>query len=264
MNYLTTDTIKKYYPSVSQTQAYEGMSDKYCHVSSLNVIDTLADHGWKPVKIDEAFTRKTEYQGYQRHTIRFRHDLYSAPPALVGDTFLELLGVNSHNGASSYQFHAGIHEKICSNGMVVCDAVLAKLAVRHVGVLERDILDALEHYVLGLPAVIESITDMKEREMSRDERFDFGRRALDIRWPEGPPISTEQILGARRGADNVPTLWKTFNVVQENFFKGKVRYTKQGDDGKVRKLSTRAISSPHVSVDLNKQLWELAEEYRHN
>jgi len=264
MNYLTTDTIKKYYPSVSQTQAYEGMSDKYCHVSSLNVIDTLADHGWKPVKIDEAFTRKTEYQGYQRHTIRFRHDIYSAPPALVGDTFLELLGVNSHNGSSSYQFHAAIHEKVCGNGLVVCDGTLAKMAIRHIGVLEKDILEALEHYVIGLPSVIESITDMKQREMRQEERMDFGQKALAIRWPEGSPITPVQILKPRRGVDEIPTLWKTFNVIQENFFKGKVRYKKQGEDGRVKSLATRAISSPHVSVDLNKRLWELAEEYRHN
>lgn len=60
----------------------------------------------------------------------------------------------------------------------------------------------------------------------------------------------------RRFEDRDPSLWTTFNVVQENLIRGGLKGV--GSTG--RNMTTRAVASVHENVKLNKALWNLTQK----
>ena len=77
-----------------------------------------------------------------------------------------------------------------------------------------------------------------------------------------PSIFAEQPWGkmsdkqVRRVEDQDPTLWNTFNVVQENLVKGGLRVVNPETS---RRSRTRGVTSISENAKLNKALWVLAE-----
>ena len=69
--------------------------------------------------VDELFQSRSEHT---KHMIRFRH-ADSLPSVAVGDSLVEVVLVNSHDGTSSYKLMAGIFRLVCSNGMVVSESM---------------------------------------------------------------------------------------------------------------------------------------------
>ena len=59
-----------------------------------------------------------------------------------------------------------------------------------------------------------------------------------------------------RSQEKEPTLWNTFNVIQEKFIKGGVRQIRPDRT----RVKSRAISSIDENVKLNKALWTLTSE----
>jgi len=246
-----------------QTQAHERTSDKYTFIPTTDVITSLEKHDWKPVSAKQQ--RSTKYKGFQPHVIRFRHPEISNREVMkTGDSCLELIFANSHCAVSSAQFHAGVFRMVCSNGMVVCDSLMAKLSVRHIGVVADEVIGAIENYVKDMPKVIEAMDAYRTRILEPNERLDFARIALQMRWGDEAPVTAERVLTPRRTADTGTDLWTTFNTVQENLIKGGIGYRKLVDANRTKRMSTRKIGSPGVQLKLNKNLWELAEYYRSN
>jgi hypothetical protein len=57
-------------------------------------------------------------------------------------------------------------------------------------------------------------------------------------------------------------LWTTFNVVQENLMRGGIVSFKLNDLGyPIARQSTRAVNSISKNLDLNKNLWTLANKF---
>ena len=78
--------------------------------------------------------------------------------------------------------------------------------------------------------------------------------------PEAAPIRPENLLCERRYDDKGNDLWTSFNVIQENIMKGGIAGSKQGANGRIRRVKTRPVKSIDRDVKLNKALWVLTEE----
>jgi hypothetical protein len=77
----------------------------------------------------------------------------------------------------------------------------------------------------------------------------------------GQSIPAARLLETRRSTDNGMDLWKTLNVVQENVIRGRQTGWILDDRGlRARRVSTRAINGIGQSVDLNREIWNLAEQ----
>ena len=100
---------------------------------------------------------------------------------------------------------------------------------------------------------------MSEIKMDADKQVDFATKAMGIRWKNTEDISTmtiDSILNPIRRDDMDPTLWNTFNVVQEKLIRG--GFVKQ-QSNKTRQV--KPITSLTMDTMINQKLWELAESY---
>lgn len=233
--------------SVTQTQAHTSTSERYQFVNTADLIERLSGNGL--VVRSASQSRSKLYDGFQKHVIRM-----SMPNQTVGDTKPEILIINSHNGGGSLQFRLGLFRLVCSNGLIV-GSDIGRVSIRHQGNNVQQIVeDALNDLHTQLPFVAQMVESMRGKTMSLEEQASFVRQALELRGiPERAkvknliPMLETSISGARRAEDSGKTLWETFNKVQENLIHG------------VRGL--RKISSPTRDIELNRDLWNLAETF---
>ena len=129
---LTTDDIARLAPSALAREASDGMSQRYTYIPTIDVIDGMREAGFLPFRATQSGTRDASRSEHTKHMIRFRH-ADSLPSVAVGDSLVEVVLVNSHDGTSSYKLMAGIFRLVCWNGMVVSESMQDSIAVRHSG-----------------------------------------------------------------------------------------------------------------------------------
>ena len=246
----TPELIKSVAPSVFATSASNKLSDKYVFVPTDQVIEYFDREGWEISDVSQ-----TGRGIHATHQLKFRHGQLPA----VGDTLVEAIVRNSHNGMSTFSVSAGLHRLICSNGLVVPTSVAEKFNVRHSGFELDDVKRLMDGFSKKLPIIQGSVGRMMGRELTIDEQIQYVQKASKIRWVEGSIPSDSQlvdILTPNRVEDNKNDLWTTFNVVQEKFVRGGFDYrTKTG-----RKSKLRNLKSILTVNNINTKLWELAEE----
>lgn len=191
--------------------------------------------------------------------IRFRQD--PDRQMTVGDSIAELVLTNSHDRSSAYQLDLGVFRLVFLNGMVAKAGDLGNIRVKHGKNIVENILEGSVQLANQVPQVSESVENLQSTLISNFESQMFARAALNLRYGEQrqelSPISTDSLLQARRAEDKEPTLWKTFNRVQENLMKGGL----MGRSQTGRRTRTKAIHSVSEDVRLNRALWQLVDEF---
>lgn len=91
--------------------------------------------------------------------------------------------------------------------------------------------------------------------LDRRQQLRLSREALALRFHGTPPIDVETALLNRRNEDEAPTLWRTFNTLQENLLMG----GQHGRSASGRNTTTRLVTSVNNSLLYNRGLWQLAE-----
>jgi hypothetical protein len=95
--------------------------------------------------------------------------------------------------------------------------------------------------------------------LNEERTVDFVNKSALIRWEKGsiPKINVEDFIRPLRHEDNGNTVWKTFNVIQEKFVRGGLKY--QSEKGRV--TSMKQLKDFQAVNKINTNLWELAESY---
>jgi hypothetical protein len=276
---LTLDQVLTKAPSVGAMTAYKELSDNYRVYPTAQFINDIAGLGWYPTQAVEVKCRDLDQKGYQKHMVRFQH-----PECRLSDNeFLEMVAVNSTNGKSAFQLMLGVFRLVCSNGMVVCDSMASKCAVRHIGHTYEELRELSDGILNNVPLLTTDIKEMSGIELKQAEREVFARAAakmlvddtkedyVDMDSNDQGVIKKEvelsSLLQPRRYEDRETknTLWGTFNVIQENVIKGNAKVTtiergRYGIERRQRKL--REVKNIDRSVKINKYLWEMAEEMK--
>ncbi|QKI89634.1 DUF932 domain-containing protein [Thiomicrorhabdus xiamenensis] len=259
MNILTTQQLFKIAPAIFAESPDKAVSDRYGFVPTIDVVESLQNEGWYPVRAQQTNVRNSDKRDLARHMIRFRQD--PDRQMAVGDSIPELVLTNSHDRSSAYQLDLGLFRLACSNGMVTPAGDLGNIRVRHGKNVVDNIIEGSLQLAGEIPHISESVDDFQSTLISSEEAYLFARAALSLRygeeWQAQSPISPESLLQARRNEDKEPSLWKTFNRVQENMMKGGVL----GRSNNGRNTRTRAIKSVSEEVRLNRALWQLTEEF---
>lgn len=252
--HLTQDQIRRYAPSVFAERAHERVTRCYQFISTLDMIDGLSREGWLPVHAEESLARLSNRRGFTKHLLRFRR--FDAWLPMIGDSFPEIVIVNSHDGSCAYQIHAGLFRLVCSNGMVIADADLGQVRRRHTGDALSEVIAGTGEIVEALPAVAGKVETFSQIDLQQAEQEAFAEAALNLRWDKGEaPVTPTQILQARRPEDTRGDLWTTYQRLQENLLKGGQR----GKNSTGQRTTTRAIRSVDGNIKLNKALWLLTE-----
>lgn len=258
---LTNDQLRAYAPSIFAPTPWYQMSARYAFIPTIQVIDKMRAEGFMPVEAMQSRSRVPGKFDFTKHLIRFR-DIRQTD-VRVGGIYPELLLTNSHDGASAYRLDSGLFRAVCTNGLVVGDSIVSHVDVKHRG-NPGDVVEATFEIVEQMPKVIESVEKFQALRLEAGEQKAFATAALALRYEDGEaPVSPERLIAPRREEDVAPTLWNTYNVVQERLVQGGDRYRTAPQDGRPsRRMRTRAVTGIAENTRLNKALWTLAEEMR--
>ncbi len=273
-------------PSVFAAAAHESRSDRYNYIATKEILGALRQADFWPTEVMQSGSRLEGMGGFTKHLIRIRHksDLGNMNR---GDVF-EIVLINSHNGTSTYQLMSGVFRMICSNGLIKGD-VASRIRVQHSGRNELDaIIQATYKIAEEGPALMQSIQEMKQIQLPREEQLLLAKYAMYARFNLEDPTTAESnvvestgytlhretdmlpvasatipyepanFLRRRRSDDAGNDLYTTLNVVQENVLKPGVRkYDKQG-----HKHSVRGVNGIDQNVKVNSLIFSFAEELK--
>lgn len=252
--------LQDFAPSIFAEHASEGRSTGYKFYSTWALLQALIERGWLPFQAFESRVLESGKQGFQKHMIRLKQE--NSELANVGDTAFNLVLINSHDGKCSYQLHAGLFRRVCSNGLIVSDQTFEPIRLRHAKLTTDEVIDAQVRVIDEIPRIGDTVREFQSIKLSEPERIEFARAALQLRWDSDEqgnvqaPVKANQLLYPRRWADREnQDLYTTYNVVQENLVRGGLH----GRNSNGGRASTRAVTGVDSNVKLNKALWALTE-----
>jgi hypothetical protein len=265
---LTLQEMQQSLPAIFATQPYQSCSDRYAHIDTGDILAHLGQHGFVPVEARAVHACNKDRRPFVRHAIRLRSrdDLM---PRQVGGVVFEAVLRNSHDGTSAYTFSAGVFRLMCLNGMMVKSDSLADIHIRHTGnrqALLTAVAKGTQATVDQAPAVMRQIESWQRIRLSSDAQRVYAEQAHRLRFADAHgrihvPIAPAQLLHARRPGDDGPSLWDTFQRVQENAVRGgltAMRY--DASSGRQRRYTTRAVTGIEADARLNKALWAMTEQ----
>lgn len=282
---LTDDRLRNIAPSIFATEAQEGASEIYRFLPTSSILDGMRDQGWVPVEAQEqrVASFNPQHRGYQKHMIRFartrdlerfankvepgKHVINRQKPLA---TRMDILVVNSHDRTSGYQLYGAPKRLICYNGLVVSDATMQHLSIRHVGFDPHKVVAASLGMAEVIPMVLETMASWQDRVLTDAEKAELAERALGIRWEDtaSAPIHPGKLLTPRRYEDGSNDLWTVWNVVQENLMKGGQKDQAKRAEAYASFKRAPGRTRPVVAIDenlrINRELWDLADEFSQN
>lgn len=258
--FLTTETLYKKAPSIFTEGSASKTSDKYQHISTHTIINSLIKEGFQPTWAHQSKARLQDKKAFTKHMVRLRH--VDAAPNNAG-LYPELVLVNSHDGLSSYRLMAGIYRVICGNGLIAGNT-FDEVRVRHQGDILNNVIEGTFSVVNTAHQMIEVADEMSTITLTPTEKQIFAESAHSLRFDEDDQsIGVNNILNVRRLSEkNKNDLFTVFNVVQENIIKGGLKGYKLNEFGRLKRVTTRDIKSIDQNIKLNKALWSLAEKMR--
>jgi hypothetical protein len=256
---LSEDQMRAAAPSVFAEGKHASRSERYTYIPTIDVLRGLRKEGFEPFMVAQGQSRIEGKAEFTKHMIRMRHagQVQTRPEAN------EIILINSHDGASSYQLLAGAFRFVCCNGLVV-GKVVEDIRIPHRGDIQGEVIEGAIRVLDEFQVVDASIEGMKALTLKSEEETAFATAALALRFGERtedqppPPITAEQLIEARRPEDLGHSLWTIFQRSQENIMRG----GQPGLSVQGRRLHTRPVGSIDRGVSLNRALWVLAEEMR--
>ena len=260
---LSEDQMRRAAPSVFAEGKHASRSDRYTYIPTIDVLRGLRKEGFEPYMVAQGASRIEGKAAFTKHMIRMRHAGHVSTKPEANEIIL----INSHDGASSYQMLAGMFRFVCCNGLVVGE-VVQDIRIPHKGNIQGEVIDSAFRVLDQFEAVGEHTEAMKALQLQPPEEIAFATAALALRFGERTveefgghrpaPVTSEQLIEARRPEDLGHSLWNTFQRLQENVIRG----GQSGRSAQGRRLQTRPVGSIDRGVSLNRALWMLAEEMR--
>lgn len=253
---LSDAEIRAVAPSVFAEGKHDSRSARYAYVPTIDVLHGLQQQGFQPFMVCQAGTREPGKAPFTKHMLRLRPAGQIQAPEVN-----EIILLNSHDGSSAYQMLAGCFRFVCANGMV-CGETRADLRVRHTGNVVDNVIEGAFRVLDDFELIDGQRDAMQALSLNRGEQQAFAHVALQLRYapeddkPWSAPVTEDMVLAARRPEDTGPTLWTTFNRVQENLLQGGLH----GRSASNRRLTTRPVAGIDQNVKLNRALWTLATE----
>ena len=248
---LTDNEIARRCPAIFAEDYSVNRTKKYAQYHTIDIINALRGEGFE---VTNAFAQKTRntQNPHVRHCVRMSHvdHLNETKPSAQRP---EIVLVNSHNGTTSFRMMAGIFRMVCSNGLITMDENIGEEKFKHMGHTLDEVVQSTTNFAIRAAETnMELIKAMRMANLTEKQQREMAKEAAIIRLGNVPSKieNYENLLNTRRHDDNVePTIWNTFNVLQENCIKG----------GQiVGNRQMREISGIDNLIRVNRNLWNLA------
>jgi hypothetical protein len=244
-----------HYATILQQHRHPKTTDAYRFISTREVLDTFAELGWFPARVQEAGVRKPENFGFQGHMVRLENPTFHAREFGVGDCKGQIVLKNAHNGQSSFHLYAGLLELVCTNGLVVNRK--EHVSIPHRGYAVWMVSAAVEQIARQFRGAFEERERWRGIRLQRDEQLAFADAAISLRFDrQAVEVDPAEVLTPRRWEQAEPSLWHVFNTVQESILRGGVRQVRT--DGS--QFRSRAVKSIDEDLRINRALWLLAQD----
>lgn len=234
------------------------VSSRYTFIPTTRVLDILADYGWTPTKISETKTRKPEMKGFQKHIVRLMNNELNQSIGVQG-SIPQIVVTNAHAGTAAFNLSIGLLEKVCLNGLVVERGnhdEANSFSIRHQGFNDAVVEEKIKTLGAEMPSVLAQIDSFRAMLLTRNEQRAFAEAAIELRFDgEKYAVQPDELLMVRHSEQSAPTLWNTFNVVQEAVIQGGV--TQRRKNG--TRIHSRRITGIDADLRLNRALWRLTE-----
>ena len=254
---ISLDTAKELAPAIFATSPAPTIkSPKYQFTPTFEVIDHMQNMGYVLTGVRQSNSNVELRKNWGIHITRFQHpDLYIKNPQGAIEARPEVVLINSHDGTRPIQFEMGLFRLVCENGLVIKDRDMGSFRERHTKMNFQEVKNLIDEKVSGLQGIVNTISKWNMVEMTDKQRYQFAVEALalrlsDDRQPEQYEVM--DLLSAKRKVDEQPTLWHTYNTVQENMIKGGFQLNNR---------QARAIKNPIEDFNINQGLWSLASAY---
>lgn len=248
---------------IETNEAFHTTTSKYKFQNSSEIVNYIVSQGFQHTSTSFAQVKKIEKAGFQKHVMIFDHSNF-----MIDDTNrLQLLVTNSHDGTGSLKFNLGVFRTVCANGLVVGDS-FTEYRVPHRGVLFYDkVKTALSEIILNANQFGTTVKRWQAITLDDNEIEMLGVTALTARIQESldkKELKLERFSRVDRIAridDAGNNLWNVFNRVQESIMRGNVKYITSDVDQRQKVTKLRAVKSIDKTIELNKQLWNMASQY---
>lgn len=258
-NVLSRQAILAAAPSVFADAPHKSRSERYGYVPTSAVLTKLLKADYVCVQASQSKVRKANKDrvNFTKHMLRFQLRKYAEAEKVVGGLIPEVVLINSHDGSSSFILQAGLFRLVCSNGLVVQSADYGSIRIHHSGDIADRVLEASDTIMEEAPKILHVSKEWDKIKLARPQQLRLARAALELRYNamERSPLKPEQVLEAKRSEDEAPTLWRTFNTIQEHLTQGGL----SGRTANGRNSVVRSIKSVNNVLSFNRGLWELAD-----
>jgi hypothetical protein len=256
---LSNEQIQHLAPSAFAGQAYHEQSDRYAFIPTTAVIDTLRDAGYLPVQASQSTSKIEGKKLFTKHMLRFQ--ARDTQLTAVGDSRLEAVLINSHDGTSAYHLSLGVFRLVCSNGLVIADSLVESIRVRHTGNIVEQVLNGTVKMFENVEVIRETIRQWQQIQLSEPEQLFLAEAAHGLRFEDANhTVEPKQLLQVKRTADQGNDLWRVTNRIQENAIRGGQRYNYRDENNQFRRNRTRAVTGIDQDTKLNKAIWALSEK----
>jgi hypothetical protein len=259
---LTEDNMRQLAPSIFATTAHVSRSERFKPIPTIEVLRGLQREGFSVVGAKQSVARMDDRRDYTKHMVRLRR-LDENSKYQVGDTVFEILLKNANDGTAAYDLLAGLFRIRCLNSLVSQTDDMESLRVRHSGDVEHKVIEGTYRVLDTAQQSLTAPQDWPQITLDRDEQQVFAEAAHTLRFADAKghvetPIKPQQLLIARRTADQSNDLWTTFNRVQENVIKGGLTAMGYDTNNRPRRTTTRTVNGIDQDVKLNRALFTLA------
>jgi hypothetical protein len=253
---LTLDQVKEKCPTAFTMQASPATTtERYTHIPTSVVIEDLMKLGWQPTEAKQVKARKNI--GYQKHLITFTNPDIMIKGEGGDDVQPTVLLTNSHDGKNAFHFQVGLIRFVCENGLVISDQDFAKVQIRHTGYSFEELQSKITEVIEKLPNLVEKINMFKSTELNDEQIVEFANKASQLRFNNDKSetyVDINGLLQIERVEDEGNNLWSVFNRVQEKLISGNFNYGKKN-------RKARSIKNFTQDLNINKELWEMANKY---
>ncbi|MCW5589120.1 MAG: DUF945 domain-containing protein [Legionellales bacterium] len=259
MQFLSTAYLERYVPSVFTNSRATRTSERYQHISTLQIIEGLSQEGFYPVSAHQSRCQSSGNRNFAKHCVRFRH---SEAKANALGLFPEIALINSHDGLSSYRLLSGIFRVVCCNGLVAGET-FNEVRIRHQGDILKEVIEGTYEVIHSAQAMLDSAAEMSQLMLTQEQQIEFAQQVHAQRFKHstsGLRFQPQHLLKVRRFEEmNQPDLFTTLNIIQENVTKGGVTALYRDQQGYVRRARLKPITNIDQNTRLNQKIWGLAE-----
>ena len=250
-------------------------SERFNNITTSDVMSTLKTLEWEPYSMKAVKSRNMERRPYAKHLVMLKRPNENLTSGSISPR-INLR--NANDGTASFEIFAGFYRMICSNGLMV-GFHYATSKIRHSLALDKlqgaveEAVKTTENQFTRATSQIESWQNIR---LTENQRLNFSEYAVNLRWGglliknnTTYEVQTEMreraksLLQIRRSEDNSPSLWETFNVIQENVMNGGFLINSPRmfrGNIQMRSVRSRRLGNIAESVKINRLLWDGAEK----